>query len=665
VPFALAHGVTRLILSLFLALPLFAQALDVRTLAGPTSGGGFADASGADARFSAPRAIAADASGTLYVADTGNHAIRKITAAGDVSTVAGVPGIAGHRDGPAGNALFRFPAGIALDATNGTLYVSDKDNHVIRRITPDGQVSTLAGTPGVAGSADAQGAAAKFAFPRGLELDGNGVLLVADAGNHVIRSVTQDGVATKFAGTWLTPGGANGPVNIARFNQPSDVAIDRTTGTVFVADSGTHRIRKIAGGEVTTLAGDDRGYFDAAGTSAEFDTPYGLDIDATGTLYVADHNNAVVRRVTSAGTVTTLAGTNSIGTRDGTGTSARFSTPSGIAIGSDGAVYVADTLSHAIRRIVPSSTVVTTLAGSKPELGYAEGTGTAARFRFPFGVASDNEGNIYVADDTTVRRITPAGVTSLVAGSPGVAGFVDGVGANARFGALTAIAYGPGGMLYVTDPSNNAVRRITPAGVVTTVAATPELTNPWGIAVDAAGTLYVTNLGTHSVATISPNGTVTTLAGGVRGFADGTGAQARFDLPSGITVDGAGNVYVADFGNNMIRKITPAGAVSILVPVSAGLVSPSGIVAESDGDLYVSDYNHMIYRVTSTGVVTAVAGSPSSPGNVNGTGSRARFAFPEQIDLTPNGDLVIADSYNHAIRIASPADPVRRRLVRP
>ena len=656
---------TRLILSLLLALPLFAQPLDVRTLAGPTSGGGFADGSGADARFSAPRAIAADVSGNIYVADTGNHAIRKITAAGGVSTIAGVPGLAGHRDGPAGNALFRFPAGIAVDSTTGTIYVSDKDNHVIRRITPDGQVSTLAGTPGVAGSADAQGSAAKFAFPRGLELDASGILYVADTQNHVIRRVTPDGMVTKAAGTWLAPGGANGPVETARFNQPSDVAIDVTTNTIFIADSGTHRIRKIANGTVTTLAGDDRGYFDAAGTSAEFDTPYGLDIDASGTLYVADHSNAVVRRVSAAGNVTTLAGTNSIGSRDGTGNNARFSTPSGIAIGSDGAVYVADTLSHAIRRIVPSSAVVTTLAGSKPELGYAEGTGTAARFRFPFGVASDDNGNIYVADDTAVRRITPAGVTSLVAGSPGVAGFVDGTGTSARFGALTAIAVGPGGMLYVTDPSNNAVRRITPAGVVTTVAASPQLTAPWGIAVDAASTLYVTNLGAHSIVTISPSGTVTTLAGGIRGWADGSGAQARFDLPSGITVDGAGNVYVADFGNDMVRKITPAGVVSTLVPVSAGLVSPSGIVAEADGDLYVSDYNHMIYRVTSAGVVTAVAGAPSSPGNVNGIGSRARFAFPEQIDLTPTGDLVIADSYNHAIRIASSATTVRRRLVRP
>jgi sugar lactone lactonase YvrE len=665
VPFALALRVTRLILSLFLALPLFAQALDVRTLAGPTSGGGFADGSGANARFSAPRAIAADASGNIYVADTGNHAIRKITAAGAVSTIAGVPGAAGHRDGPAGNALFRFPAGIAVDSANGTIYVSDKDNHVIRRITPDGQVSTLAGTPGVAGSADAQGSAAKFAYPRGLELDASGIIYVADTQNHVIRRVTPDGMVTKAAGTWLAPGGANGPVETARFNQPSDVAIDLTTNTIFVADSGTHRIRKIADGNVTTLAGDDRGYFDAAGTSAEFDTPYGLDIDASGTLYVADHSNAVVRRVSAGGNVTTLAGTNSIGTRDGTGNNARFSTPSGIAIGSDGAVYVADTLSHAIRRIVPSSAVVTTLAGSKPELGYAEGTGTTARFRFPFGVASDDSGNIYVADDTAVRRITPAGVTSLVAGSPGVAGFVDATGTSARFGALTAIAFGPGGMLYVADPSNNAVRRITPAGVVTTIASSPQLTSPWGIAVDAASTLYVTNLGTHSIVTISPSGTVTTLAGGIRGWADGTGAQARFDLPSGITVDGAGNVYVADFGNDMVRKITPAGVVSTLVPLTAGLVSPSGIVAEADGDLYVSDYNHMIYRVTSSGVVTAVAGLPSSPGNVNGTASRARFAFPEQIDLTPNGDLVIADSYNHAIRIASPATTVRRRLVRP
>ena len=652
----------RLLAFLFLSLPLFAQSLQVRTLAGSTTGGGFSDGVGTAARFSAPWAVAADGAGNILVADTGNHVIRRITVSGEVTTVAGVPGVAGFQDGPTAIALFRFPAGVTVDRTNGTIYVSDKDNHVIRTITPDGVVSTIAGAPGEAGSADAQGSAARFAYPRGLEVGTDGALYVADTGNQVIRRVTLDGTATTFAGRMRVAGSLDGALDAARFNGPSDVAVDRSTGAIYVADTLSNRIRRIANGTVSTVAGSAEGLQDGSGASARFSQPWSVDVDSSGNVYVADYNNAVIRRVTAGGSVSTLAGANAIGSRDGIGTAAQFNGPAGLAVGANDTLYVADAFSHAIRRIAVGTGEVSTLAGSKPQRGYLEGRGTEALFRFPYGVAADAAGNVYVAEDTHIRKIAPDGMTSVFAGMPSQTGFVNGAGTSARFGAPTGLAFGPGGILYVADNANHAIRAVTPAGVVSTFATGSDISSPWGVAVDGQGNVYVTNFGNDSISVITPGGSVSKLAGGTRGFLDGTGAQARFSLPSGITVDGSGNVYVADFENNAIRKIRPGGAVTTLVGTSAGLVRPSGVVSDAAGNLFVSDYMHMIYRVDTSGAIRVVAGSPSMPGNVDGYGARARFFFPEHLALTPGGELLIADSFNHAIRIASLVIAKRRTV---
>jgi sugar lactone lactonase YvrE len=571
------------------AAPLFAQPLLIRTLAGSRTGGGFANAFGVSARFSAPRAVAADAAGNLWIADTGNHVIRRVTPAGDVTTIAGEPGVAGFADGTGSIARFRFPAGIAVDPVSGAIWISDKDNHVIRRMTPDGTVTTIAGQPGVAGSADAQGTAAKFAFPRGLVVDPGGAVYVADTQNQVIRRVTADGVAITYAGRMLADGSANGTLTDARFRTPSDVALD-ASGNLYVSDTGNDRIRKIANGMVTTFA-------------ESFDGPWGLDVDPSGNVYVADHDDQRLRRVTPAGDVTTL-------------TSDDLPSPSGLAF-ANGAVYVTDALNHALHRVDPATGAVTTVAGSVPMPGL---------FHLPYAVASDATGNTYVANGDAIEKIAPGGgVTTLATG----------------FGLVSSIAMGPDGNLYVADVADARVYRVTPAGSVATVAGTADV--------------------------ISSSGMVSTFAGtGTPGWVDGSAGSSRFRSPSGIAVDAARNVYVTDFGNDVVRKYTRAtGLVSTIVRPEAGLNAPSGIVADGDGNLYVADYNHAIYRVTSAGMMTLVAGLPGTPGNVDGTGTRARFAYPEGLALTTAGELLIADSYNHAIRVGRVFDgPHRRRVVR-
>lgn len=601
--------------ALAFAAPLFAQPLLIRTLAGSRTGGGFADAFGVSARFSVPLAVAADAAGNLWIADTGNHVIRRVTPAGDAVTIAGAPGVAGFADGTGSLARFRFPAGIAVDPVSGAIWISDKDNHVIRRMTPDGTVTTIAGEPGVAGSADAQGTAAKFAFPRGLVVDPGGAVYVADTQNQVIRRVTADGVAITYAGQMLSAGSADGALTDARFRTPFDVALD-SSGNLYVADTGNHRIRRIANGMVTTLAGSTEGFRDGPGTRAQFNSPWGLDSDASGNLYVADRDNQRLRHVTPAGLVTTL-------------TTEELQSPAGVAF-ANGAIYATDALNHALHRVDPGTGLAATVAGSVPAPGL---------FELPYAVASDAAGNTYVANGDAVEKIAPDGaVTTLATG----------------FDLVSGIAMGPDGNLYVADVAAARVYRLTPAGVVTTLAGNAdEFGAPWGIAVDSLRNVYVTDLSRHRIHVINTAGSVSTLAGsGNPGFFDGEAESSRFRSPSGIAIDAARNVYITDFGNNAVRKFTRAtGMVSTLVAPTGGLNAPSGIASDAAGNLYVADYNHAVYHITTAGAMTLAAGLPGTPGNVDGTGTRARFAYPEGLALTTAGELLIADSYNHAIRV--------------
>jgi hypothetical protein len=284
------------------------------------------------------------------VADIRTHLIRKITAAGVVTTLAGTAGISGSTDATGTDATFYNPDGVAVDAS-GTVYVADSGNHLIRKITSAGVVTTLAGT-GSPGRANGTGTAASFNYPTRVVLDAGGTLYVSDTLNSLIRKITAAGVVTTLAGSGST-GSTDGTGTAASFGNPQDLAVD-ASGTVYVADTGNNLIRKItAAGVVTTLAGSGRaGSTNATGTAASFDTPYGVAVDSSGTLYVSDTGNNLIRKITAAGVVTTLAGSGSAGSTNGTGTAASFSTPSGLTMDASGALYVADFRNNLIRKIV-------------------------------------------------------------------------------------------------------------------------------------------------------------------------------------------------------------------------------------------------------------------------------------------------------------------------
>jgi alpha-tubulin suppressor-like RCC1 family protein/sugar lactone lactonase YvrE len=333
-------------------------------------------------------------------------------------------------------------------------------------------------------------------------------------------------VVSTLAGSSLT-GSADGTGSAASFNQPNGVAVD-AAGNVYVPDKLSYKIRKItAAGVVSTLAGSGvAGSADGNGTAASFYVPNGVAVDTSGNVYVADINNNKIRKITAAAVVSTLAGSGAAGSADGTGTAASFSGPAGVAVDAAGNVYVADTYNNKIRKITAAG-VVSTLAGSGA-IGSADANGTAASFYHPAGVAVDTAGNVVVADQYNhkIRKITAAGVVSTLAGS-GVAGSAEGNGIAASFNNPTGVAVDAVGNVVVADYVNNKIRKITPAGVVSTLAGS-----------------------------------------GVIGSVDGTGTAASFYNPVGVAVDATGNVYVADIFNNKIRKITGSVATTSAVTVN-------------------------------------------------------------------------------------------------
>jgi DNA-binding beta-propeller fold protein YncE len=682
---------------------LFGQTYKYYTIAGIGGAGGSVDGSGgsagAPALFNHPTGVVVDASGNLYVADANNDTIRKVTSAGVVSTFAGTAGVPGSANGTGSGAFFNLPQGVAIDST-GNIYVADYKNSTIRKVTSAAVVTTIAGTAGVAGAADGAAAVTTLNSPLGVAVDGSGNVYVADTGNHTIRKVTSSGTVSTLAGIAGTSGKVNGAGTVATFNGPSGVAVD-SSGNVYVADTYNHAIRMVtSAGVVTTFAGTlgVAGTADGAAASAGFNFPSGVAVDSAGNVYVADQGNNTIRKI-SAGIVSTVAGPVATpyltGRVDGPATTARFNHPTGLAVDSSGNVYVADYDNDLIRK-VSAQGVVSTLAGAGGIAGSLDGTGSLlfpSEFWRPTNLAMDSANNIYVSDtfNDSIRKISAAGVVTTLAGKSdvtgGTAGSADGIGTAATFNGPSGMAADGAGNVYVADTYNHTIRMITPAGVVTTLAGTAGTAGstdgtgdngttigtatfnlPSGVAVSPDNsTLYVADYGNDTIRAINLAGrTVTTFAGtaGVSGSTNGNGTGASFDHPRDLVTDSSGNIYVADVGNQVIRKITPGGQVSLLagtVGVSgstdgtgtaAKFNGPTGVAVDpTTGNVLVADSNSSTIRmITPAGVVTTVGGTAGMNGNLDGIGAAAKFDHPTGIAVDSGGNLFIADNDNNTIR---------------
>ncbi len=659
------------------------------TLAGQAAG--WFDGAGSAARFNVPFGVAADAGGNLYVADTGNHTIRKVTSTGVATTLAGMAATTGSADGSGSNARFNGPQSVAVDGA-GNVYVADCTNCAIRKITAAGVVTTLAGTPGVSGTNDAaSGAAASFNFPYGVAVDTNGNVYVADTLNHTIRQISPSGAVTTLAGLAGNVGSSDGTNSGARFSYPCGVAVDGS-GNVYVADTGNHTIRLVSPtGVVTTLAGSpgNPGLTNGTGSAAQFNSPLGVAVDSNGNVYVADTGNNTIRLASPAGVVTTLAGSpGNSGSTNGTGGGALFNSPVGVAVDGNGNVYVADSYNSTLRKVTTPDGVVTTLAGAAAGGGSADGAGSAAQFNYPCGVAVDTAGTVYVSDlaNHTIRQITPAGVVTTLAGTPSSGpGTNDGTGTAASFGEPAGLAVDTNGNVYVADYANHTIRKIAPGGIVTTLAGDPgvggstngtgsaaKFLNPLGVAVDAQGNVYVADMWNDLIRKITPNGTVSTLAGvaGTSGTNDGPAATALFSYPQGVAVDASGNVFVADTSNSTIRKITPGGVVSTLagtakskgasdgLGAAAQFSDPFSIAVDSQGYLYVADSgNNTIRKISPDGTVKTLAGAVGVAGGTDGSGPEALFTFPEGVAVDASGNLYATSTGTGTIRKGNPALP--------
>lgn len=316
----------------------------------------------------------------------------------EVSTFAGNE--SGYADGESIESKFALPTDVAIDSQDN-IYVADRSNHRIRKITPSGVVTTLAGS--TRGFADGTGVTAQFYYPTGIAIDNQGNIYVIDKQNTKVRKIAPNGVVSTLAGS--SYGYADGTGANAQFSNPTGIAIDNENN-IYVADQNNHRIRKITpNGMVTTFAGSTSGFADGTGINAQFNRPTGLTIDSQGNIYITDKNNHRIRKITSNGVVTTLAGNGTIGTVDGTSDIAQFNNPIGLTIDYQNNIYIADSENNRIRKITPDG-VVTTLAGNTQ--GFLDGDGSTAQFEYPTGLAIDIQGNIYVADRNNhkIRKIT-------------------------------------------------------------------------------------------------------------------------------------------------------------------------------------------------------------------------------------------------------------------
>jgi len=622
------------------------------------------------AQLNYPQAVAVDASGNLYIADSNNNRIRKVSG-GVITTVAGDGNFGYNGDGmPATDAWLNGPNGLTVDSA-GDIFIADTGNGRIRKVS-GGSIATVAGNGGFGYNGDNIAAtSAEFTSPSGVAADSDGNLYIADPGNHRVRKVSA-GMITTVAGTG-TPGynGGSIPAASAELDGPWGVAVD-ASGNLYIADTDNNRIRKVAGGVITTVAGDAGfGYAgdNVAATSTSLYAPFGVALDASGNLYIADTVNYRLRKV-SGGIITTLAGGGAPVGQNGPAINAQLESPMGIAVDPSGNLYIADSVASRVFEV--SAGIIGVAAGNGINgFGGDGGPPTSANLAGPMGVAVSSSGPLYIADfiNECIWEVS-GGVITTVAGNGTIYDSGDnGPAVNAGLGGPVGGAVDSSGNLYIVDNSSSTIREIS-NGTITTVAGNgtqgyggdggpathAELYTPWGVAVDSSRNIYIADTYNDRIRKVS-NGVITTVAGaGVEGY-NGDGGPATSALlsqPEGVAVDSSGNLYIADSGNGRVRKVSGGVIATIAGPGTnqcAGptSVAPSGMALDLQGDVYVSDVNsHRVCMMVPSGPSCAYAVNPlaftsdSSGGNFTAniqTTSGCQWAvqgLPDWITLSSN-----------------------------
>ncbi len=563
------------------------------------------------------------------------------TAQGDIVTIAG--GSVGD-EGSAKSAITRYPSGVSVDST-GNIYIADSGNNRIRKVNAsNGVITTIAGN-GIQGYGGDNSPAtlASLSDPTGVSLDTVGNIYIADSGNNRIRKVNaSNGVITTVAGSGIQGySGDNSPATLASLSDPTGVSLD-TLGNIYIADSGNNRIRKVkaSNGLITTVAGNGSYGFsgdNGPATSARLFNPHGVSVDSAGNIYIADSGNNRIRKVNvSVGMIVTMAGNGIYGFSgdNGPATSASLSNPHGVSVDSAGNIYIADSENQCIRMVNSLNGIITTAAGNgSAAFSGDNGLATSASFNYPIGVSVDTAGNIYIADEDNnrIRKVSTAtGMITTVAGNR---------------------IYGFGGD---SGPATSA-----------------SIYNPSGVAVDSAGNIYIADEGNNRIRKVNASTEViTTVAGNGSATFRGDNSpatSASLYNPSGVAVDSAGNIYIADEGNNRIRKVNASTEVITTVAgngsatfsgdggpaTSASLNYPTGVAVDSTGNIYIADSNNNRVREVnaSTGVIKTVAGNGSATfSGDSGPATSASLNYPTGVAVDSTGNIYIADSNNNRVR---------------
>ena len=577
------------------------------------------------ASLSSPYGMAVDALGNLFIADWGNARIRKVTPSGVITTVAGGGTADPGNGGPATAAQLYFPAGIAVDAS-GNVFFADYSAQVIRKVSAGGIITTVAGngTNGFSGDGG-PATAAQLYNPEGIAVDAAGDLFIADAYNNRIRKVSAGGIITTVAGNG-TPAfaGDGGLATYASLCSPQAVAVD-TSGNLYVADYGNDRVRRVAAnGLIATLAGSGGGGFSGDGGPAivaSLDEPEGVGVDAAGNVFIADAYNNRVRKVTVNGVITTVAGNGSFDFSGDGGPAllASLNQPYGVAVDASGDLFLADHFNNRVRKLSANG-VITTVAGNGAGISSGDGgEAVLASLDQPYGLAVDASGNLFIADSGSgrIRKISAAGIVSTVAGGGGANPGDGGPATAAQLLLPAGIAVDAFGDLFIADTGNNRVRKVSATGVISTVAGngtkgfsgdggpatSASLDQPTGVAVDASGNLLVADGGNNRIRKVSATGVITTVAGGGAGAPGdgGPATAASLDQPGGIAVDASGDLFIADTSDNRIREVSVHGIITTVAgggtgspgdggpATSASLNNPEGIAVDASGNLFIAD----------------------------------------------------------------------------
>ncbi len=662
--------------------------------------------------------VTVDPAGNVFVADSGNNMVMKISTSGILTVVAGngTFGFSGD-GGPATSAGLSLPpvepAGVAVDSA-GNLYIADTESQRIRKVSPGGIITTVAGNGQEGHSGDGGPAiAAALREPHGVAVDAAGNLYISEV-DAFVRKVNTAGIISTVAGsgcfpsrTTTCPLGDGGPAIRASLGSPLGLAVD-AAGNLYIADgSGNHRIRKVSpSGIITTVAGGGQSDFSGDGgpaTSASLHQPSGVAVDAGGNLYIADTENQRIRKVSASGIISTVAGRGNMAFAGdgGPGVNASLAFPSGVAVDTAGNLYIADSLNHRIRKLDLGGTITTAAGGGVFKFSGDGGPATRALLNKPLAVALDATGNLYHSDlGARVRRVSPGGTITTVAGN-GIVGFSGdgGPATSASLAIAFALAADAAGNLYIADDGNNSVRKVTPAGTITTVAGNGQrgsfgtagdggpatsvaLHGAGGLAVDAAGNLYISDEDAF-VRKVNTAGIISTVAGSgclpsgtpTCPLGDGGPAnRASLDAPHGLAVDAAGNLYIADTHNQRIRKVSPTGTITTVAGngqkgfsgdggpanrASLSLEGFGGVAVDTAGNLYIADSgNSRIRKVSASGVISTVAGNGSfSFSGDCGPATAAALAFPFGVAVDRAGNLYIADTFSDHIRKVSFAPP--------